>query len=129
MSNRILIVEDDKDISRALTIRLSAAGYEVTAAYDAVLAMSKAVEAQPQLAILDVTMPGGNGFRVAERLRSSSQTAAIPIIFITASRRPEFVERAKELGAAGFFEKPYDAQALVERVHTLMTSADDRSAV
>jgi DNA-binding response OmpR family regulator len=110
---KILIVEDDKKIVTALFVRLKAAGYETFAAYDAALAMSKAVAYQPDLVLLDISMPGGNGFTVAERLQHSVVTSGVPFIFLTASKQPDLRKKAMALGAAGFFEKPYDAEELL----------------
>jgi CheY-like chemotaxis protein len=120
---KILIVEDDKKIVTALTIRLQAAGYEVVVSYDAALAMTRAMDHQPDLALLDITMPGGNGFVVAERLRDSVDTASIPIIFLTASKQPGLREKALELGAVAFFEKPYDAQRLLATIAQALEDA------
>ena len=110
---KILIVEDDKKLVAALTIRLKAAGYEVIAATDAVMAGSMAVKNCPDLVLLDISMPGGNGFMVAERLQNSTVTMGVPMIFLTASKQPGLREKARDLGAVGFFEKPYDAEALL----------------
>jgi DNA-binding response OmpR family regulator len=118
----ILIVEDDKDIARSLTIRLKAAGYEVVNAFDAVLAMSAATKHRPDLAVLDVNMPGGDGFAVGQRLIDSATTAGVQLIYITASRRPGLREKAAELGAVGFFEKPYDASELVAAIDSALKS-------
>ena len=113
---KLVIVEDDPDISRSLTIRLSKAGYEVHTCSDAVLAMSRIRSAAPDLVVLDISMPGGTGFEIVERMREVPEVASIPCVFITASKRPDFRERADELGAVGYFEKPYDAHALLDCV-------------
>jgi CheY-like chemotaxis protein len=113
---RILIVEDDKKIVTALSVRLKAAGYETVAAFDAALAMGQALKSQPDLVLLDISMPGGNGFTVAERLQNSLVTAGTPFIFLTASKQPALRQKAMDLGAAGFFEKPYDADKLLAAI-------------
>ena len=113
MKHKILIVEDDEKIIKALTVRLKSQGYEVVTAVDAVMATAKAMEHHPDLVLLDISMPGGNGFTVAERLRDSSLTIDTPIVFLTASKEPGLRERARTLGAAGFLEKPFEAQDLV----------------
>ena len=69
MTHKILVVEDDKKIALALAVRLRAAGYDVIAAPDAVLAMSMALKHRPDLLVLDLLIPGGNGFQVAEWLQ------------------------------------------------------------
>ncbi len=110
---KILMVEDDKRIIAALNVRLRARGYDVCAAYDATLAMTQAIANQPDLALLDISMPGGDGFVVAERLRGTVATANIPIIFITALKQPGLKEKAKALGAIAFFEKPFESDDLL----------------
>jgi CheY-like chemotaxis protein len=110
---KILMVEDDKRIIAALNVRLRARGYDVCAAYDATLAMTQAIANQPDLALLDISMPGGDGFVVAERLRNTVATANIPIIFITALKQPGLKEKAKALGAVALFEKPFESNDLL----------------
>jgi CheY-like chemotaxis protein len=113
VKSKILLVEDDEKIVKALTIRLKGQGYDVVAAFDAVMAITKAMEHHPDVVLLDISMPGGNGFTVAERLHDSSLTTDIPIIFLTASKEPGLKERAKELGAMGFLEKPFESHELI----------------
>jgi DNA-binding response OmpR family regulator len=121
---KILIVEDDQKISQVLSIRLRAAGYEVAAAFDAVMASSVAVKTRPDLVILDISMPGGDGFQVAERIQLLGATAGVPMIFITASKKPEFRQKALELGAVGFFEKPYEPEELLAAVRTAIGDSE-----
>ena len=120
---KILVVEDDRRIVTALKIRLQAEGYEVAAAYDAALAMSRAVEFEPDLVLLDISMPGGNGFMVAERLQNSAVTAGVPMIFLTASKKPGLLEQAMQLGAAQFIEKPYHAADLLAAIEAALGEA------
>lgn len=121
----ILIVEDDPDITRSLAIRLRREGYEIACAVDAVLATTVAVKSRPDLAILDISIPGGSGFQVAERIQNLSTLAGTPILFITASKEPELRERAEALGAVGFFEKPYEATKLIELVRRVLEFEDE----
>jgi DNA-binding response OmpR family regulator len=116
MTHKILVVEDDKNIALALTVRLKAAGYDVMTAPDAVLAVSMALKHRPDLVVLDILMPGGNGFLVAERIHDLEAMLGVPCIFITASRQPGLRDQARRLGAAGFFEKPYDAGELLATI-------------
>jgi DNA-binding response OmpR family regulator len=91
---KILIVEDDKNIMMALTVRLRNAGYVVLVAFDAVMALGIAIKQRPDLVLLDISIPGGNGFMVAERLQNSTLTAGVPMLFLTASKQPGLRERA-----------------------------------
>ena len=118
-AKKILIVEDDRKIALALALRLRSAGYEATMAFDALSGVNLAVKLQPDLVLLDISMPAGNGFTVAERVQTLVPTPT-PIIFLTASKQPGFRQRAEELGAVGFFEKPYEAGTIHADIrHTL----------
>ncbi len=107
----ILIIEDDEKIALTLALRLKAAGYRATATYDALAGLKAAVSRPPALVLMDISMPAGNGFSVAERIQAIIPMR-IPIIFMTASKKPEFRERAIKMGAAGYFEKPYETEEL-----------------
>jgi DNA-binding response OmpR family regulator len=128
MTHKILVVEDDKNIALALAVRLRAVGYDVVTAPDAILAVSLALKHRPELILLDLLMPGGNGFVVAERIQDLETMLGVPCIFITASKQPGLREQARRLGAAGFFEKPYDAGELLATIReTLNGFEGDRS--
>jgi CheY-like chemotaxis protein len=116
VKKKILVVEDEPRIVEMLTTRLKAAGYHVIAASDAVLAGIMALKHHPDLILLDISMPGGNGLMVAERLQNAEATADIPVIFLTASSQPGLRAKAMVLGAVGFFEKPYDAHQLLAAI-------------
>jgi DNA-binding response OmpR family regulator len=117
---RLLIIEDDQKISKALALRVKAAGYEVSLACDAVMGVNSAMKHKPDLVLLDISMPGGNGFAVAERIQTLAPTFT-PIIFLTASKRNDFREKARELGAAGYFEKPYDSRLLLATIYDVLS--------
>ena len=108
---QVLIIEDDEKIAMALSLRLKTAGYGTTTAYDALTGLKAAINNPPALVLLDISMPAGDGFSVAERIQSLIPTPT-PIIFLTASKKADFREKAKKLGAAGYFEKPYEAEEL-----------------
>ena len=115
----ILIIEDDRKIALALSLRLKSAGYEATMAYDALTGVNAAVTNPPDLLLLDICLPGGGGFTVAEKLQTLVRTP-IPIIFITASKQPGFRQKANELGAAGYFEKPYEVGELLAAIQNAL---------
>jgi CheY-like chemotaxis protein len=112
----ILVVEDDNRIIEILKIRLQAAGYRVSTARDAVLAVLMATKLRPDLILLDIVLPGDNGLLVAKRLQNTAATADIPLMFLTASSQPGLQEQAMALGAVGFFEKPYEAEQLLASI-------------
>lgn len=119
---KILLVEDDQNISRALSIRLKHRGYETTVAPDATTAVEAAVKLQPDLALLDISLPAGNGFTVAERIQALLPKAT-PLIFLTASKQPGLREKAQELGAQAFFQKPYEAAELLGAIQLALAGS------
>lgn len=119
---KILIVEDDAKIAAALRIRLAAVGYDVVLAHDGFSGLKMTMTHHPDLILLDIMMPVGMGFSVAERLKDLG-LGDIPIIFITASKRAGLRKTAQQLGAAGFFEKPYDAEQLLAAIQLILDPA------
>ena len=111
----ILIVEDDCKIAKAIALRLNATGYHTTLAQDGLSGVQCAAASLPDLVLLDISLPAGDGFSVAQRIQTHVPVP-IPMIFLTASHRPEFRERARTLGAVGFFEKPFEADALLSAI-------------
>ena len=112
---KILIMEDDTKIAAALAIRLEAAGYAVQTAVDGLAGLKLVLDDKPDLLLMDIWMPVGIGFSVAQRLHGLG-LAGIPIIFITASKIQGLRRAAEKLGAVGFFEKPYDSEEVLAAV-------------
>jgi DNA-binding response OmpR family regulator len=113
---KILIVDDERDIVKALTIRLQSSGYNTVVAFDGAQGVFMAHKEKPSLILLDIRMPAGDGFSVAEKLRESKRTSRIPIIFLTGSPETNAEERARGLGARFFIKKPYDPEELLDAV-------------
>jgi DNA-binding response OmpR family regulator len=119
-----MIVEDDKDTVRALDVRLKSKGYNWVVAADAISAISTARKETPDLIVLDLGLPGGDGFVVMQRIRSNYELMMIPIIVVSA--RDPFLnqERAVEAGAETFLQKPVqDADFLAAIEKALSKSA------
>jgi CheY-like chemotaxis protein len=116
----ILVVEDDSKISLAMSMRLKSVGYNVVTAQDVPSALMVARKEEPDLALLDISIPGGDGFVVAERLRDKILVKHVPIVFITASKQDGLREKAKKLGAAAFLEKPFKASQLLQAIDDAM---------
>ena len=113
---KILIVEDNKDIAKALRIRLNFWGYDVATANDAIIATTTARNYSPDLILMDIGLPGGDGFTLADRFGGINNVASAPIIFITASKTPGLREKARAIGAVDFIEKPLNTQRLMDAV-------------
>jgi CheY-like chemotaxis protein len=118
---KLLVVDDEQDIVRALTIRLQTNGYEVVSAFDGEQAVLLAHKENPDLIILDIRMPAGDGFNAAERLKQSKLTRNIPIIFLTGSPDRSAEGKAAALGARFYIKKPYDAEELLDAVRRALT--------
>jgi DNA-binding response OmpR family regulator len=116
--NKILVVDDEEDMARALNLRLKANGYSVVFASDSVQAFAIANQENPDLILLDIIIPGEGGFVVAERLKQSAATHRIPIIFLTGV--PGGEEKAYKLGASGYIMKPYQPEELMEAIHNAL---------
>jgi CheY-like chemotaxis protein len=112
---QILILEDDARITTALSVRLGAAGYDVLTAADGVHGLQLALEHRPDLIVMDIWMPVGLGFSVAQRLQSLG-LGRIPIIVMTASKLDGLRAAAEAVGAVAFFEKPYDSEELLKTI-------------
>jgi len=113
---KILIVDDERDIVKGLMIRLQGAGYNVVTAFDGAQGVFMAHKEKPDLIILDIRMPAGNGFSVAQRLKRSMHTFTIPVIFLTGSPEKNAEEKAMALGARFYIKKPYDPEELLDAI-------------
>jgi DNA-binding response OmpR family regulator len=125
---KIMIVEDDGNIAKALGIRLKHCGYEVVIAPDALSGVEMAIKERPDLALLDISLPAGNGFTVAERIQTLLPKET-PMIFLTASKQPGLREKAMEMGAAAFFQKPYEAEDLVGAIQVALAGVQEAEIV
>jgi DNA-binding response OmpR family regulator len=121
---KILIVDDDKDLLLGLNIRLKASGYNVILAADALSALSKAQQERPDLIILDIALPGGDGFLVMNRLNSPQINLNIPVIILTAKDSKVNEERALKSGAAAFLRKPVDNDELIGTIRKALQESD-----
>lgn len=103
---KILLVDDDKDVVHALNVRLRSKGYHVAVAGDAISAVSAARKEKPDLIVLDLGLPGGDGFLVMQRLKSLYELALTPVIVVSAREANAAKEQALGAGAAAYFQKP-----------------------
>ncbi len=126
MKKKILVVDDELDVAKALKVRLKASGYNVVLAGDSVQGFMMANKEKPDLIILDIMIPGGGGFVVADRLKQSTATHHIPIIFLTGISGGE--DKAYKMGASGYLMKPYQPEKLLETIHDALEFGGNRSA-
>jgi DNA-binding response OmpR family regulator len=116
MAKTILIVDDDPDWVRMVSIRLQRNGYQVEAAFDAVRAVSQTINSEPDLILLDIMLPAGSGIEVLKNLRANANTFNIPVIALTALSDEQTIKAAVELGISGYFVKPTDMVNLLEKI-------------
>ncbi len=112
----VLLVDDDNAVLLGLGVRLKSMGYTVYTAKDAISAVAIAVKSKPDVVVLDISLPAGDGFMVSKRLQNLVGSAATPVIFMTASENP--------LGAA-FFTKPFDATSLADAIEAALCPSDN----
>jgi DNA-binding response OmpR family regulator len=120
---KILIVDDDQDIRRLLGVRLKAKGYEAVFAGDAISAVNQARHERPDLILLDLGLPAGDGYVVMERLKAMPALEGIPVIVISARDPLVEEEHLAEAGADSFFRKPFDYDELVVAIGRALGSA------
>ena len=116
----VLVADDDEDILQLVSFRLERAGYKVVTAADGQQALAAAREHKPDLAVLDVMMPGLNGYEVTRQLRADAATATIPVILLTARVQEADVSRGFEAGADDYLRKPFSPQELRSRVQAIL---------
>lgn len=127
---RIIVIDDDADIVRLATIRLTRAGHEVEACPDGTTGLAAIRASKPDLAIVDWMMPGLDGIGVAQAVRADPATATIPLLLLTARSDPAEHEYARTQGFSDVVTKPYTKPQLLDAVDGLLSpgSASEDSA-
>ena len=120
MSKKILIIDDEPDLVAVLSFRLEAHGFGVVSALNGSTGLEKAKSDKPDLILLDLMMPGMDGFQVAKRLKDDPNTAGIPIIVFTAAVNPELSQRVSEISALDYITKPFEPKDLLEKVKKVL---------
>jgi DNA-binding response OmpR family regulator len=127
--NTILVVDDNADIRKGLSLRLRANGYDVLMAADALSATAAIVKQEPSLVILDLGLPCGDGFVVMERLQKNDRLAQIPVIVLTGRGKTNNMNRALRAGAVAFFQKPVEDGPLLLAIWKALDMPRDRVSV
>ncbi len=120
-NKKILIVEDDPEARLGLHLRLKANHYDTCFAADGLSAINEVRKNQPDLVLLDLGLPAGDGFVVIERLKRITSFAALPIIVLTARDRNANKDRALKAGANAFFQKPVQNDVLLATIQRLVS--------
>jgi DNA-binding response OmpR family regulator len=117
---KILIVDDDQDIRRLLGHRLKASDYQTVFASDAITAVNMARKEEPDLILLDLGIPAGDGYLVMERLKAMPALESIPVIIVTARDVRAEREHAALAGADAIFQKPFELESLMAAVRNAL---------
>ena len=117
---RILLVDDEPDILSMTRMRLEASGYEVITAIDGVSAYNTAKSEAIDLIILDLMLPGMDGYRVCGLLKLDQKYRHIPVIMLTARGQKEDKEMGQAAGAEAYMVKPFEAKELLDKIQELL---------
>ncbi|MFA5354894.1 MAG: response regulator [Thermodesulfovibrionales bacterium] len=120
--NKVVVIEDDKDNLLLITYILKRGGYEVIPAETGEEGADLVVRETPSFAIVDISLPGINGFETAERIKADERGKGVPLIAITAHAMAGDRERIMASGFSGYFEKPIDPLTIVAEIHKTIGS-------
>ena len=113
---RILVVEDETELVRAIQIRLEQAGYEMLVAYDGQEGLEKAHKDKPDLIILDLMLPKMDGYKVCGLLKADTRYNKIPIIMLTARAQESDEKTGYETGADAYITKPFQHEVVIAKI-------------
>ena len=116
----ILIIDDEEDLSSMISFRLKGAGFGTIVANSGIRGIELAKENKPDLILLDLMMPEVDGFEVSRRLKLDPATKDVPVIIFSALGNKNTKESIEKLGAAGFVEKPFEPDFLVDKINKLL---------
>jgi len=120
MGKKVLIIDDEKLIIRMTAYVLESSGYQVISAMDGESGYRTAVEEQPDIVLLDINMPGLDGWGTLELIKKDEKTRDIPVIIFTAKEMPKARKIAVEKGASDYITKPFEIDDLLEKVNNLL---------
>jgi len=129
MSKKILVIEDDPASLRLTQYMLEHKGYEVLTAVNGLDGLKKARSEEPDLVILDVMLPGMDGFDICYNLRAEPQTAKMPILMLSAKAREVDMDTGRKVGADNYITKPVDPAEIISSVEVLLAQGEHKLPV
>ncbi len=117
---KILLVDDDPDILRLVEVVLKRSGFNVITSKNGSEALTYLQTELPSMILLDVAMPGMNGFEVLSQLKSQEKTKAVPVMMLTARSQKEEIIKAIQMGAQNYMIKPFDSKELITRIKKIL---------
>lgn len=128
MQKKILIIEDDPAAARLAEYTLVMEEYQVEVATDGVEGLKRAMEGEPDLVILDVMLPGLDGFEICHRIRADAKTAELPILMLSAKTQKSDIETGLEVGANQYLTKPTDPADILSCVDSILAETNAASS-
>ncbi|MCG6534876.1 MAG: response regulator [Syntrophales bacterium LBB04] len=128
MSKTILVVDDEKDIVELVAYNLGREGYQIAKAYDGQEALRIIRENPPDLVILDLMLPGIDGFEICRLIRKKAETEGMPIIMLTAKTDSVDKIMGLEIGADDYITKPFNVREMIARVRAVLRRRDTNAA-
>lgn len=125
---KILIVNDSRDFQLFVKAFLSEESYLVLSAGDTLQATGSAIREKPSLIVVDIGLPGGDGWMLLDRLKANALTKHIPVVVVTGQAKIGLEEKSKSKGAAGFLSKPVEKDTFVNTINALLTAPTQRPA-
>ena len=117
---KILVVEDEESLLKLESILLTTRGYKVTGASDGLKALTEIEKEKPDLVLLDIMMPGIDGFEVCRRIKENPATKSIPVVMLTAKKSSADQVKGAEVGADAYLTKPFKAGRIIEVIEELL---------
>lgn len=121
MPKKIFIIDDEMDLVETLSFRLKASGYDVDSASNGKTGLEKIEVEKPDLILLDLMMPGIDGYEVCKRLKDNKDLKKIPVIMLTAKGQDSDVDLGKSMGADDYITKPFEASELMEKIKNFLS--------
>ncbi len=118
--NKVLVVEDERDIAELIGFNLKRTGYAFDVAHDGITALDKILKDQPDLVILDLMLPGMDGYSILKQMKRDTRANCIPVLMLTAKSQLEDRIRGLESGADDYLTKPFSPKELLLRVQSLL---------
>mgnify|MGYP000339072357 CR=1 FL=1 len=121
---KVLIVEDERDIADLVGFNLERAGYDVLKAHDGITGANMAIRDTPDLVVLDLMLPGKDGYAVFKEIRRDPRSRSIPVIMLTARAQTEDRIQGLEAGADDYLVKPFSPKELMLRIQAVLKRSD-----
>jgi len=116
LQKKILIADDDVELTDTIAMRLEALGYSVTSVNEGLRVLNRAQEELPNLIILDLQMPSGQGQTILQKIRDNQKTAHIPVIVLSGLDDPQTIQEVLSHGAQHYIVKPYEVEDLIKKI-------------